>query len=237
MSEFYGVLNLPTLQEVAEIVSRFSEPGDEYMTKYIAEAKFTYAPVENEKSYHKYDELRGWRPEYKLCHFIKDGKPVNDKMYGMSCDLNEWYQHTLGFTKKSKLFEFFHRYEVAHYTKEECNEFNEKKKKYHYSEPARKVGQEYLKKTDVIIDLQTGEEMPIEIKEFCRGYIVYDRYYKPNNKRELYDIRTGKLILKYGYSHEVESDNYVFFDAERNYNEPKKVLMLNKETGEVKEWI
>ena len=81
MSEFYGVLNLPTLQEVAEIVSRFSEPGDEYMTKYIAEAKFTYAPVENEKSYHKYDELRGWRPEYKLCHFIKDGKPVNDKMY------------------------------------------------------------------------------------------------------------------------------------------------------------
>lgn len=237
MSEYYGLLNLPTLHEVAEIVSRFSSPSDEYMVKYIAEAKFTYAPVENEKSYHKYDELRGWNPSYKLCHFYKDGKPVNDRMYGMSCELNEWYQYTLGFTKKSKLFEFFHRYEVAHYTKEECKEFNEKKKKYHYSEPERKVGQEYLKKTDVIIDLQTGEEMPIEIKEFGRGYIVYDRYYKPNNKRELYDIRTGKLILKYGYSHEVESDNYVFFDADRDYNEPKKVLMLNKETGEVKEWI
>lgn len=237
MSEFYGVLNLPSLKEVADIVSRFSGPSDEYMTTYIAEAKFTYAPVENEKSYHKYDEIRYWQPGWKLVHFFKDGKKINDKMYGANCELKEWYQHTLEFTKKSKLFEFFYRYEIAHYTKEECKEFNEKKKKYNYSEPERKIGQEYLKKTSVIIDLQTGEESPIEIPEFSRGYIVYERYYKPNNTRELYDIQTGKLILKYGYSHEVESDNYVFFDAERDYNEPKKVLMLNKETGEVKEWI
>ena len=234
---YYNVLNLLSVSEIAEMVSRCSEPSDEYMKKYIAEAKFTYAPVENEESYHKYETLRGWDSSYKLCHFIKDGKKVNDKMYGLNCELNEWYQRTLGFTKVSRLYDFFFRYEISHYTKEECNTFNKDRKKYHYSEPARKVGQEYLKKTCVIIDLQTGEESPIEIPEFRRGYIVYDKYYRPESERAIYDVKTGKLVLKHGYNHEVESDNYVFFDAERNYNEPKKVLMLNKETGEVKEWL
>ena len=237
MNEYYGVLNLPSLTEIAEIVSRFSEPSNDYMASYIAKAQFTYMPVENEKSYHKYEQLKGWRPDYKLCHFIKDGKPVNDKMYGMSCDLKEWYGNTFTYTNKKKLFDFFKRYEVAHYTAEECKDFNEKKKKWKLVEPERKVGQEYLKITWVIIDLQTGEEMPVKISEFNRGSIVYGKYYKPDNKRELYDIKTGKLVLKYGYRHEIESDNYVFFDADRDYNEPKKVLMLNKETGEVKEWI
>ena len=234
---YYNVLNLLSVSEIAEMVSRCSEPSDEYMKKYIAEAKFTYAPVENEESYHKYETLRGWDSSYKLCHFIKDGKKVNDKMYGLNCELNERYQRTLGFTKVSRLYDFFFRYEISHYTKEECNTFNKDRKKYHYSEPARKVGQEYLKKTCVIIDLQTGEESPIEIPEFRRGYIVYDKYYRPAEERAIYDVKTGKLVLKHGYNHEVESDNYVFFDAERNYNEPKKVLMLNKETGEVKEWL
>ena len=78
---------------------------------------------------------------------------------------------------------------------------------------------------------------PLEYKDKSFADIVYDKYYRPESERAIYDVKTGKLVLKHGYNHEVESDNYVFFDAERNYNEPKKVLMLNKETGEVKEWL
>ena len=36
---YYNVLNLLSVSEIAEMVSRCSEPSDEYMKKYIADAK------------------------------------------------------------------------------------------------------------------------------------------------------------------------------------------------------
>ena len=221
----------------------------EYIKNYLKDMKFKVITISNKSNKKSLIATYGNHPN--LC-FIGHSDTVrcsnnwttvphkltikNDKMYGLNCELNEWYQRTIEFTKGSRLYDFFFRYEISHYTNEECKAFNKYRKKYHYSEPARKVGQEYLKRTCVIIDLQTGEESPIEIPEFRRGYIVYDKYYRPENERAIYDVKTGKLVLKHGYD-KVESDNYVFFDAARNYNESKKVLMLNKETGEVKEWV
>ena len=229
-----------------KLVSEQGQITDTVKKEYIATARLKYMPVgEWDELCKKFKELLHFRDNYKLCNFYKDNIKLNNKMYAAPCNLSEWYKKTRTYETDRTLYEFFTRYEIAKYTEDDYKEYEKFRKEcnkglskeHAISDNLYTPGKEYLKKSTVIIDMKTGEECPITVNENKRGYIVYDRYYRPTDSYELYDIKTGHLILKYGYGSIVDSQNYVFFPAICSRNEPKKLYMLTKETGKVTEIV
>ena len=169
-------------------------------------------------------------------HIAIDGKKLNDNIYYCkgAAGLSELYYSIKKYNKEI-LFDFFTRVEISHYTKEEADKYNEDYVKYNYKGDKRKVGQKYLKETDVIINLRTGEEVNIEIPKWSRGYIVYGKYYKPMDKHELYSLETGEKIFEYGYASPIETKEHVIFPSKDNfeYSSKGKAILLNKETGNI----
>ena len=169
-------------------------------------------------------------------HIAIDGKKLNDNIYYCkgAAGLSELYYSIKKYNKEI-LFDFFTRVEISHYTKEEADKYNEDYVKYNYKGDKRKVGQKYLKETDVIINLRTGEEVNIEIPKWSRGYIVYGKYYKPIDKYELYSLETCEKIFEYGYASPIETKEHVIFPSKDNsaYSSKGKAILLNKETGNI----
>ena len=169
-------------------------------------------------------------------HIAIDGKKLNDNIYYCkgAAGLSELYYSIKKYNKEI-LFDFFTRVEISHYTKEEADKYNEDYVKYNYKGDKRKVGKKYLKETDVIINLRTGEEVNIEIPKWSRGYIVYGKYYKPIDKYELYSLETCEKIFEYGYASPIETKEHVIFPSKDNsaYSSKGKAILLNKETGNI----
>lgn len=174
----------------------------------------------------------------KHCFFVNiyiDGKKVNDIVYFCRFDSFDYmYSKIKDYNKKKHYFEFFTRCKIAQYTQEEVDKYNVDFVKYRYSGEKRKFGQYYLQKTDVIINLKTGEEVTfIDIPKYNRGYIVYDKYYSPNGEYKLISLETGNVI-EFDYGEKIETDNHVIMKAKRDdYTDPVKAIVLNKDTGEI----
>lgn len=216
------------------LTNMFPGPSDSDMVTYIRNSHFSFVPVDNniEKEMSSLSEHFA-KPEF--VHIAIDGKKLNDNIYYChGSGLTELYYSIKKYNKES-LFEFFTRVEISHYTKEEADKYNEDYVKYNYKGDKRKVGQKYLKETDVIINLQTGEEVNIEMPKWSRGYIVYGKYYKPIDKYELYSLETSEKILEYGYASPIETKEHVIFPSKDNYeySSKGKAILLNKETGNI----
>lgn len=217
------------------LTNMFSGPSDNDMITYIRNSHFSFVPVDNdiEKEMTSLSEHFA-KPEF--VHIAIDGKKLNDNIYYCkgAAGLSELY-YSIKKYNKEVLFDFFTRVEISHYTKEEADKYNEDYVKYNYKGDKRKVGQKYLKETDVIINLRTGEEVNIEIPKWSRGYIVYGKYYKPIDKYELYSLETGEKIFVYGYASPIETKEHVIFPSKDNsaYSSKGKAILLNKETGNI----
>lgn len=216
------------------LTNMFSGPSDNDMITYIRNSHFSFVPVDNdiEKEMTSLSEHFA-KPEF--VHIAIDGKKLNDNIYYChGSGLTELYYNIKKYNKE-ELFEFFTRVEISHYTKEEADKYNEDYVKYNYTGDKRKVGQKYLKETDVIINLRTGEEVNIEIPKWRKGYIVYGKYYKPMDKHELYSLETGEKIFEYGYASPIETQEHVIFPSKDNfeYSSKGKAILLNKETGNI----
>lgn len=217
------------------LTNMFSEPSDSDMITYIRNSHFSFVPVDNdiEKEMSSLSE-HFVKPEF--VHIVIDGKKLNDNIYYCkgAAGLSELYYSIKKYNKEI-LFDFFTRVEISHYTKEEADKYNEDYVKYNYKGDKRKVGQKYLKETDVIINLRTGEEVNIEIPKWSRGYIVYGKYYKPIDKQELYSLETCEKIFEYGYVSPIETKEHVIFPSKDNYaySSKGKAILLNKETGNI----
>lgn len=217
------------------LTNMFSGPSDSDMITYIRNSHFSFVPVDNniEK---EMSSLSEHFAKPKFVHIAIDGKKLNDNIYYCkgAAGLSELY-YSIKKYNKEVLFDFFTRVEISHYTKEEADKYNEDYVKYNYKGDKRKVGQKYLKETDVIINLRTGEEVTIEIPKWSRGYIVYGKYYKPIDKYELYSLETGEKIFEYGYASPIETKEHVIFPSKDNsaYSSKGKAILLNKETGNI----
>ena len=213
----------------------FSGPSDNDMITYIRNSHFSFAPINNDIE-KEMSSLSKHFAKPKFVHIAIDGKKLNDNIYYCkgAAGLSELYYSIKKYNKET-LFEFFTRVEISHYTKEEADKYNEDYVKYNYTGDKRKVGQKYLKETDVIINLRTGEEVNIEIPKWSRGYIVYGKYYKPMDKHELYSLETGEKIIEYGYASPIETKEHVIFPSKDNfeYSSKGKAILLNKETGNI----
>ena len=213
----------------------FSGPSDNDMITYIRNSHFSFAPINNDIE-KEMSSLSKHFAKPKFVHIAIDGKKLNDNIYYCkgAAGLSELYYSIKKYNKEI-LFDFFTRVEISHYTKEEADKYNEDYVKYNYKGDKRKVGQKYLKETDVIINLRTGEEVNIEIPKWSRGYIVYGKYYKPMDKHELYSLETGEKIFEYGYASPIETKEHVIFPSKDNfeYSSKGKAILLNKETGNI----
>ena len=213
----------------------FSGPSDNDMITYIRNSHFSFAPINNDIE-KEMSSLSKHFAKPKFVHIAIDGKKLNDNIYYCkgAAGLSELYYSIKKYNKEI-LFDFFTRVEISHYTKEEADKYNEDYVKYNYTGDKRKVGQKYLKETDVIINLRTGEEVNIEIPKWSRGYIVYGKYYKPMDKHELYSLETGEKIIEYGYASPIETKEHVIFPSKDNfeYSSKGKAILLNKETGNI----
>ena len=99
---------------------------------------------------------------------------------------------------KEILFDFFTRVEISHYTKEEADKYNEDYVKYNYKGDKRKVGQKYLKETDVIINLRTGEEVNIEIPKQNGDDVRIPFTIRTKDGYALkYDENTGNVVYRF----------------------------------------
>ena len=217
------------------LTNMFSGPSDNDMITYIRNSHFSFAPINNDIE-KEMSSLSKHFAKPKFVHIAIDGKKLNDNIYYCkgAAGLSELYYSIKKYNKET-LFEFFTRVEISHYTKEEADKYNEDYVKYNYKGDKRKVGQKYLKETDVIINLRTGEEVNIEIPKWSRGYIVYGKYYKPMDKHELYSLETGEKIFEYGYASPIETKEHVIFPSKDNfeYSSKGKAILLNKETGNI----
>lgn len=217
------------------LTNMFSGPSDNDMITYIRNSHFSFAPINNDIE-KEMSSLYEHFAKPKFVHIAIDGKKLNDNIYYCkgAAGLSELYYNIKKYNKET-LFEFFTRVEISHYTKEEADKYNEDYVKYNYKGDKRKVGQKYLKETDVIINLRTGEEVNIEIPKWSRGYIVYGKYYKPMDKHELYSLETGEKIIEYGYASPIETKEHVIFPSKDNfeYSSKGKAILLNKETGNI----
>lgn len=217
------------------LMNMFSGPSDNDMITYIRNSHFSFVPINNDIE-KEMSLLSEHFAKPKFVHIAIDGKKLNDNIYYCKgvAGLSELYYNIKKYNKET-LFEFFTRVEISHYTKEEADEYNEDYVKYNYKGDKRKVGQKYLKETDVIINLRTGEEVNIEIPKWSRGYIVYGKYYKPIDKHELYSLETCEKIFEYGYASPIETKEHVIFPSKDNsaYSSKGKAILLNKETGNI----
>ena len=217
------------------LTNMFSGPSDNDMITYIRNSHFSFAPINNDIE-KEMSSLSKHFAKPKFVHIAIDGKKLNDNIYYCkgAAGLSELYYSIKKYNKEI-LFDFFTRVEISHYTKEEADKYNEDYVKYNYKGDKRKVGQKYLKETDVIINLRTGEEVNIEIPKWSRGYIVYGKYYKPMDKHELYSLETGEKIFEYGYASPIETKEHVIFPSKDNfeYSSKGKAILLNKETGNI----
>lgn len=217
------------------LTNMFSGPSDNDMITYIRNSHFSFAPINNDIE-KEMSSLSKHFAKPKFVHIAIDGKKLNDNIYYCkgAAGLSELYYSIKKYNKEI-LFDFFTRVEISHYTKEEADKYNEDYVKYNYKGDKRKVGQKYLKETDVIINLRTGEEVNIEIPKWSRGYIVYGKYYKPMDKHELYSLETGEKIIEYGYASPIETKEHVIFPSKDNfeYSSKGKAILLNKETGNI----
>ncbi len=217
------------------LTNMFSESSDNYMITYIRNSHFSFAPINNDIE-KEMSSLSEHFAKPKFMHIAIDGKKLNDNIYYCKgvAGLSELYYNIKKYNKET-LFEFFTRVEISHYTKEEADKYNEDYVKYNYTGDKRKVGQKYLKETDVIINLRTGEEVNIEIPKWRQGYIVHGKYYKPMDKHELYSLETGEKIFEYGYASPIETKEHVIFPSKDNfeYSSKGKAILLNKETGNI----
>lgn len=217
------------------LTNMFSGPSDNDMITYIRNSHFSFAPINNDIE-KEMSSLSKHFAKPKFVHIAIDGKKLNDNIYYCkgAAGLSELYYSIKKYNKEI-LFDFFTRVEISHYTKEEADKYNEDYVKYNYKGDKRKVGQKYLKETDVIINLRTGEEVNIEIPKWSRGYIVYGKYYKPMDKHELYSLETGEKIIEYGYASPIETKEHVIFPSKYNfeYSSKGKAILLNKETGNI----
>lgn len=217
------------------LTNMFSGPSDNDMITYIRNSHFSFAPINNDIE-KEMSSLSKHFAKPKFVHIAIDGKKLNDNIYYCkgAAGLPELYYSIKKYNKEI-LFDFFTRVEISHYTKEEADKYNEDYVKYNYKGDKRKVGQKYLKETDVIINLRTGEEVNIEIPKWSRGYIVYGKYYKPMDKHELYSLETGEKIIEYGYASPIETKEHVIFPSKDNfeYSSKGKAILLNKETGNI----
>ena len=217
------------------LTNMFSGPSDNDMITYIRNSHFSFAPINNDIE-KEMSSLSKHFAKPKFVHIAIDGKKLNDNIYYCkgAAGLSELYYSIKKYNKEI-LFDFFTRVEISHYTKEEADKYNEDYVKYNYKGDKRKVGQKYLKETDVIINLRTGEEVNIEIPKWSRGYIVYGKYYTPIDKHELYSLETGEKIIEYGYASPIETKEHVIFPSKDNfeYSSKGKAILLNKETGNI----
>lgn len=217
------------------LTNMFSGPLDNDMITYIRNSHFSFVPVDNDIE-KEMSSLSEHFAKPKFVHIAIDGKKLNDNIYYCkgAAGLSELYYSIKKYNKEI-LFDFFTRVEISHYTKEEADKYNEDYVKYNYKGDKRKVGQKYLKETDVIINLRTGEEVNIEIPKWSRGYIVYGKYYKPIDKYELYSLETCEKIFEYGYASPIETKEHVIFPSKDNsaYSSKGKAILLNKETGNI----
>ena len=217
------------------LTNMFSGPSDNDMITYIRNSHFSFVPINNDIE-KEMSSLSKHFAKPKFVHIAIDGKKLNDNIYYCkgAAGLSELYYSIKKYNKEI-LFDFFTRVEISHYTKEEADKYNEDYVKYNYKGDKRKVGQKYLKETDVIINLRTGEEVNIEIPKWSRGYIVYGKYYKPIDKHELYSLETGEKIFEYGYASPIETKEHVIFPSKDNfkYSSKGKAILLNKETGNI----
>ena len=217
------------------LTNMFSGPSDNDMITYIRNSHFSFAPINNDIE-KEMTSLSKHFAKPKFVHIAIDGKKLNDNIYYCkgAAGLSELYYSIKKYNKEI-LFDFFTRVEISHYTKEEADKYNEDYVKYNYKGDKLKVGQKYLKETDVIINLRTGEEVNIEIPKWSRGYIVYGKYYKPMDKHELYSLETGEKIIEYGYASPIETKEHVIFPSKDNfeYSSKGKAILLNKETGNI----
>lgn len=217
------------------LTNMFSGPSDNDMITYIRNSHFSFVPVDNDIE-KEMSSLSEHFAKPKFVHIAIDGKKLNDNIYYCKgvAGLSELYYSIKKYNKEI-LFDFFTRVEISHYTKEEADKYNEDYVKYNYKGDKRKVGQKYLKETDVIINLRTGEEVNIEIPKWSRGYIVYGKYYKPIDKYELYSLETCEKIFEYGYASPIETKEHVIFPSKDNsaYSSKGKAILLNKETGNI----
>lgn len=217
------------------LTNMFSKPSDNDMITYIKNSHFSFAPINNDIE-KEMSSLSEHFAKPKFVHIAIDGKKLNDNIYYCKCatGLSELYYSIKKYNKEI-LFDFFTRVEISHYTKEEADKYNEDYVKYNYKGDKRKVGQKYLKETDVIINLRTGEEVNIEIPKWRKGYIVYGKYYTPMDKHELYSLETGEKIFEYGSASPIETKEHVIFPSKDNfkYSSKGKAILLNKETGNI----
>ena len=217
------------------LTNMFSEPSDNDMITYIRNSHFSFVPINNDIE-KEMSSLYEHFAKPKFVHIAIDGKKLNDNIYYCKgvAGLSELYYNIKKYNKET-LFEFFTRVEISHYTKEEVDKYNEDYVKYNYTGDKRKVGQKYLKETDVIINLRTGEEVNIEIPKWRQGHIAYGKYYKPMDKHELYSLETGEKIFEYGYASPIETKEHVIFPSKDNfeYSSKGKAILLNKETGNI----
>lgn len=213
------VLNKDVLTSLNSYLTNiFAGPSDNDMITYIRNSHFSFVPINNDIE-KEMSSLYEHFAKPKFVHIAIDGKKLNDNIYYCkgAAGLSELYYNIKKYNKET-LFEFFTRVEISHYTGDK-----------------RKVGQKYLKETDVIINLRTGEEVNIEIPKWRHGYIVYGKYYKPMDKHELYSLETGEKIFEYGYASPIETKEHVIFPAKDNfeYSSKGKAILLNKETGNI----
>lgn len=217
------------------LTNMFSGPSDNDMITYIRNSHFSFILINNDIE-KEMSSLSEHFAKPKFVHIAIDGKKLNDNIYYCkgAAGLSELYYSIKKYNKEI-LFDFFTRVEISHYTKEEADKYNEDYVKYNYKGDKRKVGQKYLKETDVIINLRTGEEVNIEIPKWSRGYIVYGKYYKPIDKYELYSLETCEKIFEYGYASPIETKEHVIFPSKDNsaYSSKGKAILLNKETGNI----
>ena len=217
------------------LTNMFSGPSDNDMITYIRNSHFSFIPINNDIE-KEMSSLSEHFAKPKFVHIAIDGKKLNDNIYYCkgAAGLSELYYSIKKYNKEI-LFDFFTRVEISHYTKEEADKYNEDYVKYNYKGDKRKVDQKYLKETDVIINLRTGEEVNIEIPKWSRGYIVYGKYYKPIDKYELYSLETCEKIFEYGYASPIETKEHVIFPSKDNsaYSSKGKAILLNKETGNI----
>lgn len=210
------------------------DPSESDMITYIKNSHFSVCSIDTELN----EKMTSLSDKYNFngfMHIVIDGNKINNNIYYcQSNNLSELYYNIKSYNKE-KHFEFFTRVEISHYTKEEVTKYNEDYIKFKYTGDKRKIGQEYLKETTVIINLQTGEEVDIEIPKWNMGYIVYGKYYKPNDKYELYSLETGKKILEYSYVSPIETTEHVIFLSKDSspYSSKGIAIVLNKETGDI----
>ncbi len=233
----YEFSNSIVWEDLSKIVDKLMGPSDKEKEDVIRNSHFTLYPI-NGNEYKVFEKYLEYEYEHNTCFFMNifiDGKAINDNVYLCRFDSFDYmYSKIKDYNKKKHYFEFFTKCEIAQYTKEEVDKYNSDYDRYHYSGKKITVGQEYLKKTDVIVNLKTGEEVSfIDIPKYNRGYIMYDKYYSPGGKYSLISLETGEVI-EYDYCDKIETDNHVIMKAKlKDYSEPVRAIVLNKDTGKI----